>query len=359
MKSLQKILAVDIGAGTQDILLYDASLAPENCISMILPAPTRRFVQMIQRCDHDLFISGDPIGGGGIRTALTNHLRKGFQVTMTEDAAYTLRNNLEQVREYGIIIDDRSSAYPFLNGAMQFTEFDWPYVQPFLSFFGEAGTFDCVAVAVQDHGVPPESISNRAFRFSMIEQRLQEDNRLESFIYTSDGIPSCYKRMKAVARTACLSCNCAVVAMDTCFAAILGCLEDKTSAIAVNVGNSHTIAATVVDGMLTGLLEHHTGCLSGEKLDLLLERFINGAITSEEVLYDGGHGVTILDTGGIDADQPIIATGPKRNLLKKSRLHIHYAAPHGNMMLTGPFGLVKGAYYIYTESKKAESGRNA
>ena len=351
MRSLQKILAVDIGAGTQDILLYDADRTPENCISMILPTPTRRYVQMIERCDKDLFISGDAIGGGGIADALSRHLARGFRVTMTEEAAYTLRNNLEQVINYGIVIGDRQPDDSYQTYSVQFDEFDWPYIKQFLSFFEQSGTIDLVAVAVQDHGVPPEPLSNRAFRFKMIEQRLQQDSRLESFVFSLNEIPACYKRMKAVATKAHLRCNCAVVAMDTCFAAILGCLEEKRSVLAVNVGNSHTIAAAVTDGRLTGLLEHHTGCLSGEALDVLLERFIRGDITSEEVLNDGGHGVALLESGGIDTEQPIIVTGPQRDLLKKSRLHIHFAAPHGNMMLTGPFGLVKGAYHVYADRK--------
>ena len=131
------------------------------------------------------------------------------------------------------------------------------------------------------------------------------------------------------------------------FAAILGSLEGRETALAVNVGNSHTVAAAFAGGRLTGLLEHHTGCLSAATLDALLTRFVKGKITSDEVLNDGGHGVALLEAGGIDIEQPIIVTGPQRNLLKKSRLHIHFAAPHGNMMLTGPFGLIKGACHVY------------
>ena len=169
-------------------------------------------------------------------------------------------------------------------------------------------------------------------------------------LFRLEDIPSWYRRMKAVASKAQLRCNCPVVAMDTCFAAVLGGLEERRSALAVNVGNSHTIAAAVIDGRLTGLLEHHTGCLSGEALDTLLERFMNGDITSEEVLHDGGHGVAQLRPGRLDVPQPIIVNGPKRDLLKKSRLHVHFAAPYGNMMLTGPFGLVKGAFHLSSES---------
>ncbi len=351
-RASRKILAVDIGAGTQDILLYDDEQTPENCISMILPAPTRRYVQQIEQCDHDLFISGDAIGGGGIASALIRHLKKGYRVTMTEDAAFTLRNSPEQVREYGIIIDSQPACGGSQPESMHLCEFDWSYVKQFLSFFGEAGDIDCVAVAVQDHGVPPEPTSNRAFRFNMIEQHLKQQGSVEGFAFALEAIPPCYKRMRAVATAAQLHCGCAAVAMDTCFAAILGCLEDSRSSIVVNVGNSHTVAATVTNGTLSGLMEHHTSCLTTEKLDTLLERFIQGNITSEDVLNDGGHGVTILDACGFDSTQPIMVTGPRRNLLQKSRLHIQCAAPHGNMMLTGPFGLIKGACHVLYPGSK-------
>jgi len=32
-----RILAVDIGTGTQDILLFDSSKRVENCVKMIMP----------------------------------------------------------------------------------------------------------------------------------------------------------------------------------------------------------------------------------------------------------------------------------------------------------------------------------
>jgi uncharacterized protein (DUF1786 family) len=36
-----KILAIDIGAGTQDILLFDSNKKIENCISLVLPTPSK------------------------------------------------------------------------------------------------------------------------------------------------------------------------------------------------------------------------------------------------------------------------------------------------------------------------------
>ena len=47
---------------------------------------------------------------------------------------------------------------------------------------------------------------------------------------------------------------------------------------------------------------------------------------------------------GVDNCEEIVVTGPNRGLLEESSLNVRFAAPYGNMMLTGPFGLVKGAF---------------
>jgi uncharacterized protein (DUF1786 family) len=73
----QKILAIDIGQGTQDILLYDPAKNIENCISFILPSPTTLYSRIIERCSQDLYIQGSTIGGGRLTGALINHLKKG------------------------------------------------------------------------------------------------------------------------------------------------------------------------------------------------------------------------------------------------------------------------------------------
>jgi uncharacterized protein (DUF1786 family) len=337
-----KILAMDIGAGTQDILFFDPRLTPENCISLILPTPTRFFVKQIESCQQNLFIDGDPIGGGAVSSQLRKHIEKGYRVTMTEDAAYTVRNNLREVKHYGIeIAGDKETT---INGAqLSFTEINIPLLKRFLSHYGEDLKPDLIALAVQDHGTPPQGRSNREFRFQHIEERLKEDNSPESFVYKSNEIPLSFKRMNAVARSANRHGNCEVVLMDTAFAAILGCMEESRSALFINVGNSHTLAALVREGMIFGLFEHHTSCLTRDKLEKFLMKFQRGTLSSQEVLDDGGHGSIVLDNYRMDSREEIIVTGPNRGLLEQSTLNVRFAAPYGNMMLTGPFGLVKGA----------------
>jgi uncharacterized protein (DUF1786 family) len=343
MKTLRKILALDIGAGTQDILLYDANLTPENCISLILPTPTRYFAQLIEQCDQDLFIDGDPIGGGALSSLLAQHIKKGYRVIMTVASAYTVRNNLTEVENHGIEIA-RTATESFTGTTLRFQEINLMVLKAFLAHFGESLDLDLVALAVQDHGMPPEGISNREFRFTIIEERLKQDNSPQQFVYTPNEIPSSFKRMTAAVRAAKDQYYCPVVAMDTSFAAILGCMDESPSAVFVNVGNSHTLVALIREGRIEGLLEHHTSCLTTGKLDNLLVRFLKGGVRSRDVLEDGGHGAILLDACRMDGNEEIIVTGPRRGMLAKSRLKIRFAAPHGNMMLTGPFGLVKGAH---------------
>lgn len=345
MKSPHKILALDIGAGTQDILLYNSELNPENCISLILPTPSRYFSKIIEQCNQDLFIEGDPIGGGAIPSLLRRHLKKGYRVIMDEEAAYTVRNNIDEVRQYGIEINS-GGIEGFKGNKLRFHEIDLAILKDFLANFGEDFNFDLVAIAVQDHGIPPEGTSNRKFRFKMIEKGLEKENKPESFIYAQNEIPACFKRMQAVAQAVKTQLGCKVLVMDTSFAAILGCIEDTSSSLLVNVGNNHTLAAMVSQGRIEGVMEHHTKILTTEKLDELLVRFMNGEVTSQEILQDGGHGAVILNSS-LREQREIIVTGPLRGMLKNSRLSINFASPHGNMMLTGPFGLVKGAQLKY------------
>ena len=344
-KSLRKILALDIGAGTQDILLYDSELTLENCISLILPSPSKCFAEVIEKCDQNLFIEGDPIGGGAIPSLLKRHLKKGYRVIMSEEAAYTVRNNLKEVRQYGIEINN-GDIDRFKGTKLRFHEIDVAILKEFLTHFGEDLSVDLLAIAVQDHGTQPEGTSNREFRFKMIEQRLKKENIPESFVYVQNEIPAFFKRMQAIARTAKLQLGCEVLMMDTSFAAILGCLEESNSSMFVNVGNSHTLIAMISEERIVGLLEHHTSCLTPEKLDDLLVRFMRGEVTSREILADGGHGAIILSSG-LKENEEIVVTGPNRGMLKTSSLNIRFAAPHGNMMLTGPFGLVRGAKLKY------------
>ena len=62
-----KILVLDIGTGTQDILLFDSSRTIETCIKLVMPAPTviaARRIREATRARQPLAITGVNMGGG-------------------------------------------------------------------------------------------------------------------------------------------------------------------------------------------------------------------------------------------------------------------------------------------------------
>jgi uncharacterized protein (DUF1786 family) len=206
-----------------------------------------------------------------------------------------------------------------------------------------------VAVAVLDHGAAPAGESQRLFRFRQLEHLLEQNNSLESFIFTPADIPDCFTRMQAVVRS--LDRKAPMVLMDTGAAAVLGASLDKAVAahhrrLAVNLGNSHTLAFHLDGLRVLGLLEHHTSQLSLGRLEELLERFVAGELGPKEVWEDGGHGSLVMERG----ESPVlVATGPRRSLLASSRLSPRFAAPFGNMMLAGCFGLAQAVAIRFPE----------
>jgi Uncharacterized protein conserved in archaea len=50
-----KILAIDVGTGTQDIMLYDSHDSMENAVKMVLPSPTKIMAKRIRKHHHDIF----------------------------------------------------------------------------------------------------------------------------------------------------------------------------------------------------------------------------------------------------------------------------------------------------------------
>ncbi|MFW6117804.1 MAG: hypothetical protein ACOC6G_04380, partial [Thermoproteota archaeon] len=87
-----KVLASDIGAGTEDLLLYDdRKQRIENCVKMVLPSPSQVYAARVgeaTRLYQDLFVKGDTIGGGVLSSAFKKHVEKGLRLVMTEKAAY-------------------------------------------------------------------------------------------------------------------------------------------------------------------------------------------------------------------------------------------------------------------------------
>jgi len=346
-----RILAIDIGAGTQDVLLFDSQKIIENSISLVLPTPSKFFAEKLKEIESHVYIHGDTIGGGALGRAILRHLQKGYRVVMEESAAYSIRNDLDEVKSMGIEVGNKPETNHFQE--LEIHEVNLPLFEKFLSNFGEDIKVDVIAIAVQDHGVSPKGVSDRAFRFENMERMLRKDNRPETFHFLEDSIPNYYLRMKSAVAAVKRAFSVPVLVMDTCFSAILGCLDEITGpSLVVNVGNGHTIAALLVGKKIEGLYEHHTHELTPEKMEHDLRLFVRGELDGKKVFKENGHGaVTLKPLPGVFA---VVVTGPNRDLFKKTSFKFTYASPGGNTMMTGPMGLVKAAQYRFGQI--ADSG---
>jgi Putative pyruvate format-lyase activating enzyme (DUF1786) len=94
------------------------------------------------------------------------------------------------------------------------------------------------------------------------------------------------------------------------------------------------------------------------QIESFSERLLSGDLTQEEVFTTKGHGVHYAD--GTHGDPPIVAvTGPQRGRLRGSHLQPYFAAPHGDMMISGCFGLVEAFAEKYPETREEITARLA
>ncbi len=339
-----KLLAIDVGGGTQDILLLDTSSSMENCVKMIMPSPTRIVASRIKeatRKGQRLLFTGVNMGGGPCKWALEKHLQRGYEAFSTHEAACSFDDDMEEVQQMGVrlVSDDEAKKLKDVTG-IELKDVDLAAIMKALAAFGVPARFDAIAVAALDHGMAPRGFSDRVFRFQHLRQKVQERNELISFAYLRDEISPYLSRMKAIAES--VGKDMPLLVMDTGPAAALGCFLDEEVArhedvVVANLGNYHTLAFHIHREKALGLFEHHTELLNAEKVDRLVRKLVAGEIEDSEIFADGGHGSFILERD--DAHFFLAICGPQRHMMKDSRLKPYFVTPYGDMMLTGCFGL--------------------
>lgn len=341
-----RLLAWDIGGLTQDILLFDTSETVANCVKMVMPSPTITLANKISaatEAKRSLFFTGVNMGGGPSKRALMNHLRAGLAAYATAEASATFDDDIDEVTEWGVRVVGEGEMPQNENvERIETRDLDLSAIEKALVAFDVDLHLDGMAVAVLDHGAAPPGTSDRLFRFQHLHQVMSRRRELIAFAYLENEIPSYLTRMKAVTRSA--KKHIPLLVMDTPIAAVLGSLEDRevtshAHKLVVNVGNFHTLAFHLEHDCVLGFLEHHTRKLTRDKVEDLVIRLVKGALSNEEVYNDGGHGSVILESR---KDVPFVSvTGPQRDLMSGSNLNPYFAAPYGDMMLTGCFGLVR------------------
>ena len=332
------VLCLDIGSGTQDVLLARPGLEPENWPRFVLPSPARLVAQRIRalsQLKRAVWLYGHNMGGGFARAVL-DHKAAGLEVACSLEASAALHDDVERVRAMGVHICEHA---PAGHVPVYLCDYDPAFWQGLLHQ-ACLPLPHMVVAAVQDHGVDQtgRGEGNRAGRMQSWRALLENSQRPENWLY--DTVPTPLTRLAA------LQAATGGPVADTGTAAICGalCLPEVTSrahregVTVINVGNSHTVAALVYRGRVYGLYEHHTGQRSLEELLDDLREFRLGWLPDEQVRATGGHGTAFgtvpEESGGF---MPTFVLGPRREML---RGHGQFIAPYGDMMLAGCYGLL-------------------
>ncbi len=353
-----QILSVDIGTGTQDILLFDSTRDPENYLKLVMPSPTLLAARQIERATQarqPLLLTGVTMGGGPSTWATEAHHRAALPIWATVDAARSFNDDLDAVqKDLGITIIGEEEATQLAASIhlthVTFRDFDFSTLRQAFGAFGVALQPDAVAIAVFDHGNAPPAVSDRQFRLDYLAARLLDSQRLSTFAFHAGDVPSIMTRLQAVVASA-TDVDVPVVVMDTAPAAILGAQEDTTvramdDALIVNVGNFHCLAFQYRNGHVARLFEHHTGLLDQAGLEKWLIALADGSISHQLVFAEHGHGALLIDREPVPLTR-VAVTGPRRALLKSSSLPIYFAVPHGDQMLAGCFGLLRACADLF------------
>ncbi len=98
------VLAVDVGAGTSDILLTRPGQPLENAVKLVVPSATQvagaRIAAATARGQTVVF-RGPVMGGGAVTMAMKAHLAAGHAFVATESAAASFADDLDKVRALG------------------------------------------------------------------------------------------------------------------------------------------------------------------------------------------------------------------------------------------------------------------
>jgi uncharacterized protein (DUF1786 family) len=355
-----KILAVDVGTGTQDILLFDTSASPENCVKLVMPSATTIAAARIHEATErrePVILTGQLQGGGPCHWALEEHLRAGLPAYVTPEAALTFDDELDRVTEMGVVLVSDEEARGLRGAHVALRDLDLDAIGTALRAFGIDAAYDGFAVGCLDHGNSPPGYSDRLFRFDHLRSVVERGLDLRNFAYLPQELPEYLTRARALAGS--LLSGVPAIILDTGPAAALGALQDPEveghhERLVVNLGNMHALAFHLQGLEIVALYEHHTGEMTNDQIEDFTLRLIDASLRQDEVYNTQGHGVFYAAPRPRIHGVPFLAvTGPQRGRLRDTRLlHPYFAAPHGDMMLSGCFGMVAAFAYRHEEHRE-------
>lgn len=344
---MESFLILDIGAGTMDVLCYN--IRSDLHYKAVTRSPAITIAEKAASLPGDLLVVGTEMGGGSLAWILKERAVEG-RVLISRSASATLNHNPERVSSLGIELIEDAVADDLLQdrrfSVLTLSDLDLARLRHVVEGLDLPFSFDVVAVCAQDHGVPPLGLSPLDYRHEIFKASLEKNPFPHSLLYGADEIPETLTRLRAISRAAGEIPAKATYVMDSGMAAILGASMDpaaqsKERILTLDLATSHTVGAALEKGEIAGLFEYHTRDITIERLETLIADLAEGKLDHKKILQEGGHGAYLRKKIGTERIEMIIATGPKRAIINKSRLSIVRGSPLGDNMMTGTLGVLE------------------
>lgn len=342
-----KILLIDIGAGTMDLLYFETS--SKIHYKAVVKSPVITLAEKLDKIDGNILITGVEMGGGSMSSILREKAAKN-EVVISRSASATVNHDIEKVRATGaIVVEDEEADQIRQSGKYNYidiSDLEQERIKEIVEGMGVPFSFDVIGLCAQDHGVSEPGVSHLDFRHNIFKEKLDSTPFPHEMLYGYDEIPATFNRLKSMARKAQLFPAEEIYVMDSGMAAILGGTLDPAAArkkriIVLDIATSHTVGAAFEEGELAGFFEYHTKDITREILERYIVDLANGKLEHEKVLEQGGHGAYIRKSFGFENLELIVSTGPKRAMAKETGLDIFPGAPMGDNMMTGTAGILE------------------
>jgi uncharacterized protein (DUF1786 family) len=344
---MSRYLLVDIGAGTMDVLWYDDRTREQ--FKAVVKSPVRTLAEKAAALPRSIVVTGMEMGGGPVSAVLKDRVLKS-RVLMTASAAATIHHDSERVRNAGIeIVGDGEAEAAAKTGKyckLALGDLELDRMKRIVKGFGVPFAFNVVGICAQDHGVPPAGRSHLDYRHEMFKTALDRNPFPSNLLYPEGEVPDSLNRLKSIAVSARGLPTDEIYVMDSGMAAMTGAPMDplargKRHVMILDIATSHTLAAVFSGEELAAFFEYHTRDITLPRLEELLRLLADGKLEHGNILKEGGHGAYTRKTVGFDAVEVILATGPRRGMLRGATLPILFGAPGGDNMMTGTIGLLK------------------
>jgi uncharacterized protein (DUF1786 family) len=185
---------------------------------------------------------------------------------------------------------------------------------------------------------------------------------LLTFAYRAADLPDYLTRARSMVSSAAGEERVAFV--DTGPAAALGALHDERvrgeqEQLVLNLGNMHLLGFHLCGRQVASLFEHHTGEVTAPQIETFARAMADGTLRNEDVFSTKGHGAYHADRSLVRPHLPdmVAVTGPQRAKLRDTSLAPYFAAPFGDMMISGCFGLLRGFGEVFPGARDAIESR--